>query len=85
LSAKSELAEEVDTKIAEILGSAKNRKTNFYTKEGAGVLAGKIRRFWRGHKTVRVWTEPINGYSELFTVKSNLVNALPPIEMEAAE
>jgi hypothetical protein len=48
-----------------------------YTKAGAERLARAIERHWR-HGAVRVWAEPEKGLEGVWTVKSNLINGLPP-------
>ena len=69
---------------------------NTYTEDGAYELAYRIERYWRrlGYETVEAWIEPINpgelpvrsrSEYDMFAVKSNLVNGLPPqIEMRKA-
>jgi hypothetical protein len=69
---------------------------NTYTEDGACELAYRIERYWRrlGHETIMAWIEPISLVElpvrsrsdyEMFMVKSNLVNGLPPqIEMRKA-
>jgi len=55
---KSELASAVDVAIVETFGHKKTGNRNFFTEQGATVLAKRIKRFWRG-SNVTVWVEPI--------------------------
>jgi hypothetical protein len=56
------------------------------TRDGAMVLARRLQQFWldQGYAAVRFWTEPLDerfekiGTYEVYQVKCNLVNGLPP-------
>lgn len=55
-------------------------KTDTYTRHGAERLATSIKSHWR-NDSVKVWLEPkaVPGYMfNLWFVKSNLVNGMPP-------
>lgn len=55
-------------------------------QQGAMALARQLEKYWhdQGYPAVRFWAEPIPqrfakvGTYEIYTVKCNLVNALPP-------
>lgn len=51
-----------------------------YTKNGAGVLAGRIEAYWHalGYPNVEVKRYALRGFDGLWGVKSNLVAGLPP-------
>jgi hypothetical protein len=59
---------------------------NHLSKNGSIALARRLERYWRdeGFPAVRFWTEPIDerfakvGTYELYRIKCNLVNGLPP-------
>lgn len=55
-------------------------------RKGAMALAKRLERYWheRGYPAARFWAEPIEerfqkiGTSEIYRIKSNLLNGLPP-------
>jgi hypothetical protein len=56
------------------------------TRDGAIALAKRLQQYWhdQGYPAARFWTEPLNerfakiGTYEVYQVKCNLVNGLPP-------
>jgi hypothetical protein len=63
-----------------------NCKSDNLNRRGAMDLAKRLESYWhdRGYFEVRFWAEPIDerfeklGTHELYNVKCNLVNGLPP-------
>lgn len=59
---------------------------DFLCRQGAMALAVRLERYWheRGYPAARFWAEPIEerfgkiGTSEIYRIKSNLLNGLPP-------
>jgi len=55
-------------------------------RDGAMALAKRLQQYWhdQGYPAARFWTEPLNerfekiGTYEVYQVKCNLVNGLPP-------
>lgn len=59
---------------------------DYLSQKGAMALARRLERYWHdlGYPSARFWAEPIAerfakvGTYELYGVKCNLINALPP-------
>lgn len=67
-------------------GDAETKTRDTLTKAGALRLARELEKHWHelGYPAARFWTEPIEerfakvGTYEIYRVRSNLVNGLPP-------
>lgn len=67
-------------------GDAEPKTRDTLTKAGALRLARELEQHWhgQGYPAARFWTEPIDerfakvGTYEIYRVRSNLVNGLPP-------
>lgn len=61
--------------------------TEYFTKDGAAGLAGKIMSYWNSEennrreiygKYLRVWVEKLGAFHKSYSVTSNMVNGYPP-------
>lgn len=54
--------------------------SDFLDRNGALALARNIRNFWhlRGHTNVRVDVVPTGDKEETWSVRTNLINGMPP-------
>ena len=59
---------------------AKKPQTNWGLKKNAEVLRRKIEKLWmlRGYVGVRVWLEREHEESNMWVVRSNMLNGVPP-------
>jgi hypothetical protein len=67
-------------------GNIQLRRGQWPNRDGAMALAKRLQQYWhdQGYPAARFWTEPLDerfekiGTYEIYQVKCNLVNGLPP-------
>jgi hypothetical protein len=67
-------------------GNIQRRRGHWLNREGAIALAKRLQQYWhdQGYPAARFWAEPLDerftkiGTYEVYQVKCNLVNGLPP-------
>jgi hypothetical protein len=71
---------------ADIVPPPMSTKLDTLNRDGAIALAKRLQQYWhdQGYPAARFWTEPLGerfskiGTYEIYQVKCNLVNGLPP-------